>query len=229
MASTGLGSAWADRWPDPHAALVESGGNYTLEGDPAALQPEDLRPLVKGFVDAPDEFIPLLRAAFPRMGVWSRAIYTLDNDPTEMERPPKAEIRQLSAEDAPALENLSEESAWISKTWGGPAGLAASGRSWGAFVSEDGRQLLASVACTFFTGRYYEDLGLVTEAGYRERGLGTACTLALCRAVRAAGRTPTWTTSTDNRPSLSVAIRLGFTPLKLDRLFVIGIPIPPAP
>ena len=225
VAGTGHGRAWADQWPNPRVALVESAGNYTLDGDPAALVPEDLRPLVRGFVDTPDEFIPGLRAAFPRLGVWSRVIYTLEDLPPAVESPAGAELRPLTAADEAALAGLSETIAWISKTWDGPHGLAQSGRAWGAFV--DGR--LASVACTFFAGRHYEDLGVVCEPLFQGRGLTTACAAGLCRAILADRRYPTWTTSTDHRASIRVAQKLGFRPLRLDRLFVIGIPIPPAP
>ena len=225
VAVTGQGRAWADRYPDPRVALVESGGNYALDGDPAALVPEDLRPLVRGFVDAPDEFIPGLRAAFPRLGVWSRVIYTLEQPAQPVEAPPGAEVRPLAAGDLPALQALSDESNWIWKSWESPQGLVESGRAWGAFV--DGA--LASLSCTFFAGRYYEDLGAATEPEYRGRGLNPACTFALCESIQARGRKPCWTTSTDNKPSIRVAQKLGFSPLRLDRLFVIGIPIPPPP
>ena len=225
VAVTGHGQAWADRWPDPRVALVETAGNYMLDGDPAALVPEDLRPLVRGFVDAPDEFIPGLRAAFPRLGVWSRVIYTLESDPPPQDPPAGAEVRPLVAGDTPALAELSAESNWISKTWNGPEGFIASGRAWGAFL--DGE--LVSVSGTFLAGLHYEDLGVATEPDHRGRGLSPACTVGLCRAILADGRYPCWTTSTDNRPSIRVAQKLGFRPLRLDRLFVIGIPIPPPP
>lgn len=225
VAVTGHGRAWADRWPNPRVALVGSAGNYTLDGEPDALVAEDLRPLVKGFVDSPDEFIPALRKAFPRLGVWSRVIYTLEEAPPALAVPDGAEVRALVAADAAAVAGLDEELNWISKTWGGPDGLIAGGRAWGTFV--DGS--LAALAVTFFAGRHYEDLGVVCAAAYRGRGLAAACTAGLCRAILADRRFPTWTTSTDNRPSIRVAQKLGFSPLRLDRLFVIGIPIPPPP
>ena len=51
--NSGHGRLYADRWPEPHAVLAESAGNYTLTGDPRTLAPGDLRPLVRGFVSAP--------------------------------------------------------------------------------------------------------------------------------------------------------------------------------
>jgi hypothetical protein len=41
--ATGHGSCLADRWPDPRALAVETGGNWTLAGDPGALDPAALR------------------------------------------------------------------------------------------------------------------------------------------------------------------------------------------
>jgi GNAT superfamily N-acetyltransferase len=61
--ATGFGGSLADRWPGPRALVVETGGNYTLAGDPGALDPEALRGRVAGFVDAPASFEPLLAAA----------------------------------------------------------------------------------------------------------------------------------------------------------------------
>lgn len=45
-------------------------------------------------------------------------------------------LRRLTGADVHHLANLSDESFWISKTWGGPAGLAASGYAWGAFAGD---------------------------------------------------------------------------------------------
>jgi predicted GNAT family acetyltransferase len=117
---------------------------------------------------------------------------------------------------------LSPQSFWIAKTWGGPAGLAASGAAWGAFV--DGR--LVSVACTFFMGERYEEIGVVTEPEHRGQGLSVACTRALCLAIFARGRRPSWTTSPDNTASVRVAEKLGFRLDRHDWLYVAGIPVP---
>ncbi len=120
------------------------------------------------------------------------------------------------------LEGLEPAAAWISKTWGGAQGLANSGYSWGAFV--DGE--LAAVACTFFLGWSYEDVGVVTVSKFQRRGLSTACTAALCRDIRARGHQPTWETSPDNTASLRVAEKLGFQVARRDVSYVIGIDIP---
>jgi RimJ/RimL family protein N-acetyltransferase len=201
-------------------------------------------------VEAPDDFIPLLKAAIPGIQTWDRiilvqqasgilpstsAVQTRDPYLSELpkeENPDRLSVvgrpqsdfhlRRLSISDAHHLWGLSPEVDWISKTWGGPPGLATSGCAWGAFV--EGK--LASVACTFFYGETYEDIGIVTEPEYRGLGLSEACAGLLCADIRERGRRPSWTTSPDNTASLRVAEKLGFVPQRSDRLFVAGVSIP---
>src|SRR5262245_40848480 len=221
IVSTGNGTCMADRWPEPGALVAGVGSNYMLWGDPAALRPGDLRGMA-GFYDTPDGFAPLLREAFDELYEWPRKIFTLDGPP---QRPPPAPghlIRRLGPADAGKLGGLDDETSWISATWGGPAGLAASGTGWGAFTGER----LVSVACPFFIGSAYEDIGVVTEEGARGLGLSPACAAAVCDDIRARGRTPTWTTSPDNVPSLRIAEKLGFVHHRDDWLLVAGMPIP---
>jgi hypothetical protein len=182
---TGHGHAWADRWPDPHAILTETAGNYSLIGDPDALIRDDLRPLISGFVEAPDAFVPLLRAAFPDLIRWPRVIYSLPGAPY-FTTPDGYTLRRLGAEDAGHLANLSEEVNWIYKTWYGAENMAASGHAWGAFA--DGQ--LVSVANSFFVGERYEDLGVITEPGFRGRGLSVACAGRCVRTSSHAGGCP---------------------------------------
>jgi RimJ/RimL family protein N-acetyltransferase len=125
-------------------------------------------------------------------------------------------------EDTYHLWGLSPAADWIAKTWGGPAGLAAGGYAWGAFAD----RRLVSVACTFFVGDQYEEIGVVTEPAFRGQGLSAACAGALCGDILARGRRSSWTTSPDNAASLRVAAKLGFTVQRHDRLFVVGARIP---
>ncbi len=219
--ATGHGSCWVDRWPAARAVLVETAGNYSLLGDPEALTSTDLQSHVKGFVDAPDSFALLLHNAFPDLQIWQRVIFApLAADIALPTIAP--EVRRLAAADTQALANLEPASAWISKTWGGPHGLAHSGYGWGAYVGGQ----LAAVACTFFLGKTYEDVGVVTIAKYQRQGLSTACAGALCRDIRARGHQPTWSTSPDNTASLRVAEKLGFQVHRHAVSYVIGIEIP---
>ena len=215
---TGNGRCVVDRWPDPHALLVESAQNYSLAGEPEALDPRELgRELAGGgFVEAPPPFVPLLEAARPDLLVWDRVVLE-PREPLPPPVEPARPLRRLRPGDAAALEALDHDCRWISRTWNGPAGLAASGTAWGAF---DGDRL-ASVACVFFVGDRYEEIGVATEPGFRRLGLSTACARAVCADIRGRGRIPSWTTSKDNAASLRVARKLGFAQLRRDYLYVI--------
>ncbi|MFQ5706127.1 MAG: GNAT family N-acetyltransferase [bacterium] len=218
---TGNGACFVDRWPNPRAVLVDSAGNYSLAGEAEVLTPVDLKDRIAGFVEAPEPFVPLLKAAFPELKVWHRVIMELPGKPS-FSLPRTAKVRQIESGDTCHLWGLSPEVAWICKTWGGPAGLASSGHAWGAFA--DGR--LVSVACTFYVGVRYEDIAVVTEPEFRGLGLSGACAGALCADIQSRGRRPSWQTSPDNTASLRVAQKLGFTLSRHDCHYVIGVPIP---
>lgn len=216
---TGRGRCLADRWPNPRTVIAEAADNYSLRGDPAHLddQPEP----IAGFVEAPEEFLTELRCLDPDLLVWERVILA-QNEHIRCPPAPAAVVRRLTATDTGALAGLSEGISWISKTLGGPAGLAASGLGWGAFSDVQ----LASVAAPFFLGEDHEDLGVVTERDFRNRGLSTACAAAVVADIRSRGRQPTWTTSLDNVASLSIARRLGFRPVREDQLYLMRTPVP---
>jgi GNAT superfamily N-acetyltransferase len=224
LIQTGWGSCLADRWPAPRALLVEVAGNYSLVGDPASLSVADLSGRIRGFLEAPSTFDHLILAAFPASIIWPRLIMTRVGAPL-WQHPPGFEIRRLLPSDSGHLRALSSEVSWISRTWGGPDGLANGLHAWGAFVAG----LLVSVACTFFVGESYEDIGVVTEPKLRGLGLSTACVAGLCTHIVARGRRPSWSTSPDNVASLRVAAKLGFTVSRHDRLFVINEPVPEPP
>ncbi len=221
---TGNGACFVDRWPDPRAILADAGGNYSLAGDPEALEPADLKGRLAGFVEAPESFVPLLEATFPELEVWERVVLDLPEKP-QFSLPRAPLIRRIEPVDTHHLWELGPEMAWIGKTWGGPAGLASSGHVWGAFV--DGR--LASIACTFFVGERYEEVGVVTEPAFRGAGLSVACAGALCLDIQSRNRRPSWSTSPDNTASLRVAEKLGFVVNRRDCLYVAGISIPESP
>lgn len=218
---TGNGVFFADRWPQPRAILVNAANNYTLLGDPAAIQPEDLRRQAVGFVEADESFEPLLREARPETAIWDRVILALP-DGAPIPAPGAETLRCLETEDAYRIWGLNPEIDWIANTWGGPAGLAASGHAWGAFSGER----LVSVACSFYVGAQYEDVGIVTEPDFRGSGLSPACAAALCGDIRRRGRRPSWSTSPDNTASLRVAEKLGFVVQRRDRLYAFGRSIP---
>ena len=202
---TGRGRCRVDRWPDPRVVLVERPGNYALRGDPRRLPPAELAD-VAGFVEAPPDWLPVLRATDPGVAVWPRLMAVLPPD-RPAARPPRRSARCAgSARPMRALRGYDPGGHWIWSTWGGPEELAAAGVAHGAFVA--GR--LVSIAVPFYLGTRHADLGVVTDPGFRGRGLSTRCAAAVAADVRARGLVPTWTTSPDNAASLAVAARLGF-------------------
>jgi RimJ/RimL family protein N-acetyltransferase len=219
--NTGNGNVSVDRWPNPKVLLAEAGGNYQLLGDPSSVAPRDLAGAIAGFVAAAPNWQAPLRQAFPSLGVWQRVMLELPQRPDQTAEAPMT-VRRIVPADARDLERLSQDTRWISATWGGPRGLAASGRAWGAF----GGNRLVSVACPFLVGDRYEDIGVATEAAFRGRGLVVACAAKVCVDIQAQGHIPTWTTSPDNTASLRVAQKLGFVEVRRDVLYAAGVAIP---
>jgi GNAT superfamily N-acetyltransferase len=213
VATTGVGRCRADRGDDPRTAVAElPGGNFACRGEPAAVAG------LIGLVEAPPEWVPALRDV-AAVAVRDRVVAELPDaaDP-RVGRP----VRRLTAADVAGLDALDPSIAWISETWGGHAGLAGSGMAWAAFEGERP----VAVACAFYVGRSYEDIGVVTEPAHRGRGLSTACAAAVVSDIRARGRRPSWTTSPENAGSRAVADRLGFVPVRDDVLYVVGLPVP---
>lgn len=214
IATTGVGRCRVDRWPNPRTVIAELPDNVLCRGEPLPV------PDLAGFVQAPPDWLPALRQVDPNTAVWPRVIFELAD---EVEIPqPRHAVRRLGPDDTAALERLDTSISWIWKSWGGPAGLAASETAWAAI--EDGR--IVSVACPFFIGARYEDIGVVTDPRYRRRGFSTSCAAAVVRDIRARGRRPTWTTSPDNAGSLAVATKLGFRRVRDDVLYAVRITIP---
>jgi RimJ/RimL family protein N-acetyltransferase len=219
VARTGHGRVRVDRWPDPRVVVAELPDNLALRGDPEHLPEKELAELA-GFVDAPPEWLPALRASDPATGVWDRLIAVLPDTATVPF--PAAHVRLLTPHDAPAFAGLSTESAWIAETWGGVSDLLEAGVARGVLVEGQ----VAALAVPFYLGGTYEDIGVVTEPAHRRRGLSTECTAALIGDIRTRGHVPTWSTSRDNTASRGVAARLGFVHERDDVLYALRTPIP---
>jgi GNAT superfamily N-acetyltransferase len=223
--ATGHGRCWVDDAARPRAVLAETAGNYLLTGDPDVVDPAALRPLITGFVATPARFVPLLHAAFSPVIRWERVVYVApQRPPNPMPGAHHDSVRRLTPADTGAVGALHPDVAWIAKTWGGPAGLAASGHGWGAFQDSD----LVAVACTFFAGARYHELGVASDPDHRGRGLATTCAWHAVRHAVSAGRIASWSTTPDNHASRRVAEKLGFALLRQDALYAIGIS-PPQP
>ena len=160
---TGHGSCQVDRWPDPRALIINIGFDYFLAGESRTFERANLQ-RIAGWVDVADETLArVLREARPLPTLDDRLVLELLDKPDYRTAPAveRCVIRPLLPDDTIHLERLTPQISWINNSWGGPAGLASSGDSWGAFVN--GR--LVSVACRAYVGKQYEDLGVVTSTG----------------------------------------------------------------
>ncbi|MGV9881590.1 GNAT family N-acetyltransferase [Streptomyces sp. NPDC003006] len=207
VAATGVGAWWGDRALRPRAVAVSCAGHVLLSGDPGGVDPASLAPFAHSQVEAPARFLPVLGAAFDRVAPAERMVY-VHREPVAPPRPPRGvTVRRLSPDDAPALIDLSPDSAWVHTSWGGPAELAASGHGWAAF-DRGGR--IAAVACGYFVGDAYEDVAVLTLPERRREHLAAACVTALCADITARGRTASWSCGRNDRPSRLLAWNAGF-------------------
>ncbi|HEY9075231.1 MAG TPA: GNAT family N-acetyltransferase [Anaerolineaceae bacterium] len=99
------------------------------------------------------------------------------------------------------------------------AGILASWASLNDFLSNgigyallDG-EAVASICTSVFTSRERVEIDVQTAEPYRRRGLATIVASALIEESLRRGRQPNWECFWDNRPSIALAGRLGFTPL----------------
>ncbi|WTW98476.1 GNAT family N-acetyltransferase [Streptomycetaceae bacterium NBC_01309] len=208
----GVGRWWVDRLAAPAAIAVACGDRLLLRGNARAFQPDEIAAFSGMFAVADAGFLPLLGGTFARIVPWERMVFVR----AEMHRPAVPApagvlVRRLDADDHASL--ALPEFAWLGHTWGGPTGLAASGRAWGAV--KDG--CLLSVACTAFEGTAYEDIAAVTLPDHRGQGLALACVAALDADVAARGRLATWTCARDNEAARRLAQAAGF---RLEREYV---------
>lgn len=215
--NTGNGVIFADRWPSPRVLLAETAGSYVLAGDPDGISLDDLQSHIRGSVAVRDEFAPRLLSAFPNARRVEKRVSCL----TQVPDAPNAlhrELRRLSSDDTCFLWGLRWHSSWICRSWGGPAGLAASGRAWGIFKEDR----LACVACSYYVGCMYEDVAVTTEPEFRGRGFSTTCAAAVCRDVFSRARQPIWNAALDNPASTRIAEKLGFAYVRDYPLYYCG-------
>ncbi|MFF0203210.1 GNAT family N-acetyltransferase [Streptomyces sp. NPDC005017] len=220
--TTGVGRWWADRPVQPRTVAVSCAGHVVLRGSPEDLTPELLAPLAGNRVEAPARFLPALGAAFDRLTPWERMIWTLQATPQPVTVPHTVTIRRLKPGDAQAVHALGPDASWLSASWGGPRGLAASGHTWAA-VSRTGRIL--AMACTYFRGTGHEDVAAYTVPDRRRHHLALACVTALCRDITSRGHTPGWNCSVHNRASRLLAWTAGFRLIREYVHYAAGSPV----
>ncbi|MFD9409849.1 GNAT family N-acetyltransferase [Streptomyces sp. NPDC059989] len=207
--TTGAGHWWADRPDRPRVLAVSCADHVLLRGDPSVLAPDALARFADQYVETSARFWPALGSAFERVVPWDRMLYVHQAQaPVSRPRTPRGvTVRRLTPADVPALADLPSGHAWIHASWGGPAGLAASGHGWAAF-GKGGRVL--SVACTYFLGSAYEDIAVVTAPDRRRECLALACVAGLTADVQARGHIASWCCSRDNRAGRLLAWTAGF-------------------
>lgn len=229
--STGFGQCWVDRWPEAQVAVLFAGGNLGFAGAAEALSPAALRDIVEAllehweriFIDPPEGFAPIVVAAFGRPMLWPRVLcdWPKGSSAPAPPLPDGYSIRAIRAGDSAALAGLGADTRWISDTFDGPNGLAPSGFAWAAFSGNS----LAAVAASFYVGHEFEEIGVVTEAAHRNRGLSNACAAALIHEILRRGRLPCWATTPDNVASRRVAEKLGFRELRSAMQYMVGAPV----
>ncbi len=215
---SGQHAIFVDRMKDPRTVIVVTPQDMVLAGDPTQFTPPEL--LVFGFrglIEAGPEFLPLLRRTYADLDKWPRVIGTLEGGDVP-DPPPNSIVRRLVPGDGMLARTLDHDLHWIWKYFGDPDAMAASGRAWGAIV--EGK--LASIALPFTWAEEYEDIGVVTDSGFRCRGLSPACTAPLIEDIKGRGRIPSWSTTPDNAASLRVAGKLGFRKDRDDVLYTTG-------
>jgi len=124
-------------------------------------------------------------------------------------------VRRLTVEDVALIEEappLLQQG----RGFGGPEGLLREGIVAGAV--EGGR--LAGIAHTSSMTERYADIGVATLEPFRKQGISAAAASLVCAAVQEARRTPVWSCGEDNRASLRVAEKIGFTGIA-KRVYVI--------
>ena len=182
--TTGNGRWWADRAVRPRVVAASCAGHVVLRGSPDVLTPGTLAPLAGSRIDAPSRFLPALTSAFERLTPSERMSWTRRAEPLPATLPMGVTVRRLEVTDTEALDALGPDASWLSASWGGPRGLAASGHGWAA-VGRTGRIL--AVACTYFRGARHEDVAVHTVPGSRRHRLALACVTSLCADITARG------------------------------------------
>ncbi|MCX4671173.1 GNAT family N-acetyltransferase [Streptomyces sp. NBC_01381] len=211
--ATGNGRWWADRATRPRVVAVSCADQVLLAGDPRALAPGDLAGFASHHAQATRRFLPMLGHAFDQVVPRERMVYVHRYPGTAPRLPRGVTVRRLLPDDVTQIHALSPDAGWLHATWGGPAGLAASGQARGAFHKGH----LLAVACTYLRGDRYEDIAIFTTPEHRRRGLARACVAALCIDITTRGRTPSWSCSRENRASRLLAWTSGF---RLEREYV---------
>ena len=115
-------------------------------------------------------------------------------------------VRMLTQNDLSLLATAPLEVQETAMGFGSLEGLFDEGSAAGAVMNGG----LVALACTTAQTTRHVDLGVVTAASWRGKGMATACAALVVAEVQQSGRLPVWSTGEDNSASLRVSQKLGF-------------------
>jgi hypothetical protein len=168
----------------------------------AANMPESLAPAVGAWVQRDwEEPVSYLGDLY----------FTLQQPAPKINHP---DVRHLTPDDEPLLDAAPANLRGAG--FGSAGGLLAEGIAAAAIVND----ALVAIAHIFAISDQHADIGVATDASYRQRGYATAAASLVAQATQASGRTPVWSCGETNQPSVRVAAKLGFQPV-LRREYVI--------
>lgn len=136
-----------------------------------------------------------------------RPVPIQDREPDSIsENIPETCFRMLTLKDAPLLAKYFAHDSWLWEFVMTPEHLLEKGQVAAAFIGQDP----ACVAVTLAYSERYMEMGVVTRAEYRGRGLALDCCRLLGKEqYELSGRLPCWRTQAKNIGSVKVAKGLG--------------------
>lgn len=190
------------------AAIVEAlpGTLFAFGADPRALW-ELIQPLQRwtSVIIAPDnagELGALIEGGTGQAVAYEETVhYTL---PSPVVSFAHAAVRLMTPADAEMV--ASGPGGSVGAAYGSVEALLAEGYVAGAVIAG----VLVARAHTSCQSSGYADVAVATLEQWRGNGLATAAASLVCEQVRRSGRTPVWSTSSDNLASRRIARKLGF-------------------
>jgi RimJ/RimL family protein N-acetyltransferase len=213
---------FCDNWQEPRVAVVAWKDHVILAGDSNAdgwiqfIASLDFR----GFIRAPEDFLPGLKQLAPDLATWPRISFILKDSLRQVSYPRNTEIREVRPGDAATLEQIGQS--WVWQYWKDIHDFC---RTATACVADVGNRAV-SVVSVFSEYENQADLAVATHPSFRRKGLATAAAHALCTQLVAQGKIPIWSTSPDNIASATIPRRLGFTEIPAQPMYVMNREIP---